>query len=299
MQLLQNELDPTNLIIIQPYQSTALHIACRFACVEVVSFLLERGADANATDVVGATPLHELLGQRCMQLEGRVLEILPLLDTYGAVAEIRAQGVPTARQIAKVHPSSRVRQFFDPAVIDHRGSEHFKAQHSTWSEQSIVSRSIFQRIKPQEDVPPESLGIYNCESFPFLSSLPPGQDGVKEAPTPDSAWLEKKKTARLRLPPTPAPKQRNRQKSGPPPKGETGPVAGWDDGEMPLPGLRSQDKPRMSESAKFWGTMASSGQKANHQKVEQAREERKENKRDGVVSRRGKRGSKWAPLDLS
>lgn len=302
MQLLQNDIDPTNLVVVQPYQSTALHIACRFACVEVVSFLLERGADANAIDVFGQTPLHEVLGQSCLGLQDRVLEILPHLDNYGALAEVRPQGGLTARQMARAHPFASVRQFFDPVVIDHRGSEHFQEVHDyTWSDPPTVSPGRFQRANHHERVLPEALGIYSCDTFPFLSSLPPAQDGVKQAPTPDSVWLDKKTTDRLRVapPPTARHQQRNKRGSGYR-KGATASVGGGDDnsGEKPSPAVRSEGESRVLESATFWSTLASSRQNPNHQKVEAARDERKENKRDGGARRR-QRGNKWAPLDFS
>lgn len=97
LQLLQDDVKPANPIIVQSYQNTALHVSCRFASVEVVSLLLERGVDPNVTDRFGQTPLHELLGQSCWELQGRILEILPLLDTYGAVADVKVRGGMTAR----------------------------------------------------------------------------------------------------------------------------------------------------------------------------------------------------------
>lgn len=112
LQLLQDDVNPANPTIVRLDQSTAFHVSCRFASVKIISLLLGRGADPNVTDRFGRTPLHELLGQSNWELEDRILEILALLDMAGAVAEVRAQGGMTARQIAAAHPFSSVREFF-------------------------------------------------------------------------------------------------------------------------------------------------------------------------------------------
>lgn len=114
MWLLQDCLNPAGLMIVQPHQSTALHIACRFAMPELVDFLLEDGADANATDIFGRTPLHEVMGQTSWELEDRVLETLHLLADHGALPDLisgRGRG-RTARDMAAQHPFSRVRELF-------------------------------------------------------------------------------------------------------------------------------------------------------------------------------------------
>ncbi|POS77901.1 hypothetical protein DHEL01_v203716 [Diaporthe helianthi] len=291
LQLLQDDIDPTNLVVVQSHQSTALHIACRFACVEVVSFLLEHGADVNATDVFGRTPLHELLGQSRPELEDRVVEILPHLDDYGAVADIRAQRGPTARQMAKAHPFSTVRRYFNPVDNHGRGSESFQVQRSTW------------RGSSAEVTRPE---IHSCESFPLLSRLPPqaGQDGSRQAHMPGSMWLDKKKTVQLRGPPPPQPARYHRsnklRESGSRKRATGfGWVAGHGNGGKPSPAVavRGKEDSRVSESAKFWSTFGSSRQNQIPKNLGQAREDRKENKQDGVPDR-GKRGKKWAPLKL-
>lgn len=71
--------DPANLIIVRPIQSTAFHITCRFASVMGTLYLLKKGADVNAVDSIGKTPLHEVLSQDCTGLEGEIIKTIKFL----------------------------------------------------------------------------------------------------------------------------------------------------------------------------------------------------------------------------
>ena len=75
MRLIQE--DPEIVDEIDDNESTALHLACIDGHVEVVSYLLDQGANINTTDNVDATPLY----YACY--EGR-LEVVELLLSRGA-----------------------------------------------------------------------------------------------------------------------------------------------------------------------------------------------------------------------
>ncbi|KAI1267715.1 ankyrin repeat-containing domain protein [Xylariaceae sp. FL1019] len=93
--------------------STALHIACRFALAPVVARLLRDGVSANVTDRQGRTPLHEALQQTTLGTDETVLETLYLLAHFGADADTNtATRLPTPRAMAKIHPIPKVREMF-------------------------------------------------------------------------------------------------------------------------------------------------------------------------------------------
>lgn len=52
------EKNPLSLTAVNRKGRTALHIAARFGKESVIKALLKRGADCNATDIHGDTPLH-------------------------------------------------------------------------------------------------------------------------------------------------------------------------------------------------------------------------------------------------
>lgn len=97
--LLQKCTDPTNIMVIQPRQSTALHVACRFASVRVVNFLLQNGANMYATDASDKTPLHEIAGQNTLELREQVSEVLQSL----AREEARLEYIHSAHQTAATY----------------------------------------------------------------------------------------------------------------------------------------------------------------------------------------------------
>ncbi|KAI1097556.1 ankyrin [Jackrogersella minutella] len=92
---------------------TALHAACRFAVSEIVHLLLKRGADTNAIDSCGRTPLHEVLSQTQLAIEHRVIETLHHLDEFGADPDIKVGIIKnSSRMLAQSHPSPSVRSIF-------------------------------------------------------------------------------------------------------------------------------------------------------------------------------------------
>ncbi|KAM7201718.1 Ankyrin repeat-containing domain protein [Rhypophila sp. PSN 637] len=78
---------PNNRVVYVPHNTTALHVACRYAFSSVVKVLLEAGVDPNVTDINGRTPLHEALsltspGTRFR--ERQVIKTLNLLQRHSA-----------------------------------------------------------------------------------------------------------------------------------------------------------------------------------------------------------------------
>lgn len=296
LQLLQDDVNPANPIIVQPYQSTALHVSCRFASVEVVSLLLERGADPNVADRVGQTPLHELLGQGCWELQDRILEILPLLDTYGVVADVKVQGGMTARQIAAAHPFSSIREFFDSADSDDDdiSSNRFQIPYSNFTGPSARASGTFPRVNHRQGVHPD---MDSRESFPLLSRLPADQEGIKQAPMLDSVWLNKKTTEQLRTRPSPSTNHGQVKDEKRSHKGAKGSLVVQDDRGKSSPVVRSAEDFRMSSSAKFWGSLSSSQKKPNHPEIEKTHEEREADVADGAPRRKGRK-KQWIRVDL-
>jgi ankyrin repeat protein len=73
-----------NTIIYASQGATALHIACRFAYMDVVDQLLSKGVYANVADAQGNTPLHEVVKQTEMGREEDVSDTVQSLIDYGA-----------------------------------------------------------------------------------------------------------------------------------------------------------------------------------------------------------------------
>jgi len=82
-------------MVVQPEQSTALHIACHFASLKGV-FSLKRGADANVTDWFGRHHVTRSMVQSCRELEANVIGTLHYLARNGASPDIRAREGETA-----------------------------------------------------------------------------------------------------------------------------------------------------------------------------------------------------------
>lgn len=291
LQLLRDDVNLPNPIIVQPHQSTALHVACRFASGEVISLLLKHGADPNVVDRFGRTPLHELLGQSNWELQDRTLEILPLLDAYGAMADTKAQGGMTARQIAAAHQFPSVRDFFDSADANHLAPNRSQISYSNFTRPSAGASRTFPRVNRHQGVQPD---MDSHGSSPLPSRLPADQEAIKQAP---SAWLKKKTTEQLRTRPSPYTNHQRGKNKTRSHKRETSPRAVLYDGGNPSRAVRSTEEFGMSDSAEFWSSLSSSQQKPNHSKVESTQEEREEAVEDGAPRRKGRK-KQWIRLDF-
>lgn len=294
LQLLRDDVKLPNPIIVQPHQSTALHVACRFASGEVVSLLLKRGADPNVVDRFGRTPLCELLGQSNWELEDRILEILPLLDAYGARAGTKAEGGMTARQIAAAHQFSSVRDFFDSADANHLAPNRSQIPRSNFTRPSAGTSGTCPRVNRHRGVQP---GMDSRESFPLLSRLPADQEASKQAPMLGPVRRFKKTTEQLRARTSPSTNHQRGKNKSRSHEGEKLPLVVPDDGGNPSSAVRSTEEFGMSDSAGFWGPLSSSQQKPNHSKVESTQEEREEVVADGAPRRKGRK-KQWIRLDF-
>jgi len=102
---------PVNPIVYIHDQTTALHIACRFNFLQMVDNLLGSGADANAVDCYGQTPLHDVLTWARLDREEEVILTLDHLAKSGADPDTTTHR-QTPRQLAESHASPRVRDMF-------------------------------------------------------------------------------------------------------------------------------------------------------------------------------------------
>jgi ankyrin repeat protein len=100
-----------NPIVAMSDESTALHVACRFADPIMVHAILLQGADANVVNSKGLTPLHEVLLQKEVSDTGGILETLKYLARFSADPDA-VTGEYTPRQLAAQHPSPVVRDMF-------------------------------------------------------------------------------------------------------------------------------------------------------------------------------------------
>ncbi|KAL5330348.1 hypothetical protein ACEPPN_003875 [Leptodophora sp. 'Broadleaf-Isolate-01'] len=126
--ILRKQSHMPNPMVREVDQSTALHIACRFALEKAVQYLLENGAgaDINREDAGGRTPLHEILSHEIFEREHEVIGTLHLLAKFSADPDHgfapatptlggNTQGMArlqTPRQIAGRHAFISVRGMF-------------------------------------------------------------------------------------------------------------------------------------------------------------------------------------------
>ncbi|KAK0119439.1 hypothetical protein ONS95_010888 [Cadophora gregata] len=117
-----------NPIVRAEDNSTALHIASRFALEHVITYILEHGAknDINCEDAKGRTPLHEVLSQDNMEREYEIVGTLHILANAGAdpdhgfitdchssaKSSMGMRKIETPRQMARKHAFVSVRDMF-------------------------------------------------------------------------------------------------------------------------------------------------------------------------------------------
>ncbi|EKD17441.1 putative ankyrin 2,3/unc44 [Drepanopeziza brunnea f. sp. 'multigermtubi' MB_m1] len=101
-----------NPIVNEKYKSTLLHIACRFGMEALVFELLEVGAEVNAVDTCGRTPLHELLTQTLMERKSGVMRTLRTLSNFEADLNLRTAYAQTPKQMGERHEWATVRAMF-------------------------------------------------------------------------------------------------------------------------------------------------------------------------------------------
>ncbi|KAM7216580.1 Ankyrin repeat-containing domain protein [Rhypophila decipiens] len=107
---------PKNPIVYVPHNTTALHVACRYAFSSMAKVLLEAGADPNVGDINGRTPLHEALSLTSPDthfLERQLIKTLNLPKRYGANPDIEPYPKSPA-VMGRWHPLRRVQDMFRP-----------------------------------------------------------------------------------------------------------------------------------------------------------------------------------------
>ncbi|KAF5541151.1 hypothetical protein FNAPI_10325 [Fusarium napiforme] len=142
IRMLQGHVNPGNLVVIRTSQSTALHVACRFASPKVVEFLLERSTDPNVSDSHGNTPLHEAVYQNCSELEDRIIQTLQLLSDYGALADIESERYETVRDIGKTWFLPRqqsIPQSRNSSKVEGSDAEFNKSQ-GVWFDNPVIEQ---------------------------------------------------------------------------------------------------------------------------------------------------------------
>lgn len=103
--------DCKNPIVHEPSRTTALHVACRFAFVDLVDTLLARGPNPNVTNICGNTAIHEVLGQTHPGMREDVVTVLTALGHAGADAAMPVAG-ECPWKMAKCHVFPEVRDMF-------------------------------------------------------------------------------------------------------------------------------------------------------------------------------------------
>ncbi|KAG4263567.1 calcium/calmodulin-dependent protein kinase type 1B [Fusarium proliferatum] len=192
--LLQGNVKPEHLVVIQASQSTALHVACRFASPQVVRFLLERGADPNVFDSHGKTPLHEALYQNCPELEDRIVQTLQLLSDYGASADIKSERHETARDIGKMCLLSRVREMFTPPGLEKAPAPRNRLRASKLTSPIPKTTSAGGNLTKQHNT---LLDVDSNDPFPSLGNASKAQCCDADFNKPRAVWFDKPVIERL------------------------------------------------------------------------------------------------------
>lgn len=125
-----------NPIVYLPHETTALHAACRCPFPEMVSALLPEydEAAANVRDLLGATPLHEAVGQTGLGTEASLVKVLEHLARHGAHVRVEVNG-QSSWDLGISHPFKSVRDLFrdfrwaDEEVYDSHASLELAISH--------------------------------------------------------------------------------------------------------------------------------------------------------------------------
>jgi ankyrin repeat protein len=176
IRLLRKYTNPTEIIVVQRSQSTALHVAARFGSTTAAATLLDMGADANILDAFGITPREEATRQKNSRLRDDVEDVLDLLLRHGA----------------------RVEHTQSPC-----GGKHNRRRHNL-----SVGDSIYERIFVPTLISANTSSINHDQFTQFdaqqrlMTSFPPINDEPQMANSRisepiDSPWFDKHKRTKL------------------------------------------------------------------------------------------------------
>lgn len=128
--LLLHSPNTINPIVYIPHETSALHVACRFAFSQMVYKILENGADASVIDSHGRTPLHEALEQTRLDRK-EVLLTLQYLAQFGADTDVTTANTQSPRQIAERHAFTWVKETFGSTKqrVGFLGTSHDRPSH--------------------------------------------------------------------------------------------------------------------------------------------------------------------------
>ncbi|EJT77567.1 hypothetical protein GGTG_02673 [Gaeumannomyces tritici R3-111a-1] len=167
--------DCRNPIVHEPSRTTALHVACRFAFLDLVDVLLKRDPDPNVVNHCGNTPIHEVLGQTNPELRDDVVGSLMALARAGADASTPAAG-KCPYKTARSHVFPEVRDMFVELRRTLIGT--LEAIDEVYRREG---RDI-RKVKPRPNQPRPSSPEWTYEFY--TQQAPDELDAEKHFPTP-------------------------------------------------------------------------------------------------------------------
>jgi hypothetical protein len=286
--LLQKCTDSTNIMVIQSRQSTALHVACRFASVRVVNFLLQNGANMYATDALGKTPLHEVAGQRTLELREQVSEVLQSL----AGEEARLEYIHRAHQTAATYTFSKHEELRKNSKSPQGLTLNYNyVTGTTLNSSSTGILSTTQTLAVYQTEP----DIASQKLFPSLECQHPERNESSHIANLDSLWFNKREVEKLCAGLIPSTKNFENVKEEEVRVKPYFSASNQNHREV-FDFPKDTEGHRQSVSARFWATLSSPSRVLDPPHIEVTGEQQKK-AADGK-SQGKRRKQKWIPLEI-